>query len=129
MARKKPTEHDPAISSQLYENFRLYCSQHGESIRSVCEKLGISPSTTTKWKTGSSPDLSTLKKIADYFCISINELVGFQVDGNTTMVLTENESKLIVAYHMMSDVDRQIVDMLVAKYNTKRMFRRSSNEN
>ena len=88
----KKTPNDPEISSVFYENFRLLCAQHGESITSLCRKIGIAKSSTTRWKKiGASPDTATIKKIADYFGVSINDLIGFQNVGNSTMLLTEEE--------------------------------------
>ncbi len=43
----------------------------------LCERLGVNPSTVSKWCTNSSqPDLSTLVKIATLLGVDINELVN-----------------------------------------------------
>lgn len=119
MPRLKKSEVTPEMASTFYKNFKLLCQQHGESIRSCCQKLGISPSTTVRWKNGSNPDTRSLKKISDHFNIGINDLLGFQAVG-ASMVLNDREIDLVIAYHMMSDVDRKIINLLVSKYDTSK---------
>jgi len=48
----------------------------GKSPAVVAEELGFSNSATTCWKNGSLPRMSSRKKLADYFGITVEELMG-----------------------------------------------------
>lgn len=52
------------------------CNDNGISPSKLCETLNFSNATATKWKNGATPHDSTLKKIADYFNVSIDYLAG-----------------------------------------------------
>lgn len=60
----------------FWENFCSCCQKHSKTPNAVCKELGLSNATATKWKNGSVPQNRTLKKIADYFNVSIDYLLG-----------------------------------------------------
>ncbi len=58
----------------FYERVHGLCTQRGISITKLATDLGFSASATTTWKNMvEKPKPSTVKKIADYFEIEINE--------------------------------------------------------
>lgn len=59
----------------FWENFVLLCNKRLKSPNKVCADLGYSSATATKWKNGSVPRDTTLKSIADYFGITVEELI------------------------------------------------------
>ena len=53
------------------------CKRKGVSCKKAAEDIGLSNSITTKWKkTGATPGGETLTKIANYFGVSIDYLLG-----------------------------------------------------
>lgn len=58
------------------ENFTRLCNQKGESPTTVCKKLGLSNAAYSCWTDESIPRKSTLIKIADYFGVSVDFLLG-----------------------------------------------------
>lgn len=56
--------------------FTELCSSKNTSASAVAKELGLSNSTTTKWKKGSTPSGTVLKKVADYFGVSVDSLLG-----------------------------------------------------
>ena len=60
----------------FWDNFLAECAKKGKSPAMVAEELGFSNSATTCWKNGSLPRMSSRKKIADYFGITVEELMG-----------------------------------------------------
>jgi phage repressor protein C with HTH and peptisase S24 domain len=56
-------------------NFIKFCNQKGESPTAVCRKIGLSNATFTCWTDESVPRRATLQKIADYFDITVEELL------------------------------------------------------
>lgn len=60
----------------FWDNFLAECAKKGKSPAVVAEELGFSNSATTCWKNGSLPRMSSRKKLADYFGITVEELMG-----------------------------------------------------
>ena len=58
------------------ENFTRLCNQKRESPTTVCKKLGLSNAAYSCWTDESIPRKSTLIKIADYFGVSVDFLLG-----------------------------------------------------
>lgn len=52
------------------------CRSVGKSPNAVAQSLGCSTGTVTWWKKGRTPHPETLKKIADYFGVSVDYLLG-----------------------------------------------------
>ena len=59
--------------------FLTLCANNNKSPNAVCKELKLSNATATHWKKGSKPNDTTLKKIANYFNISIDELKNEQI--------------------------------------------------
>ena len=52
------------------------CNEKGISPNFVAKELGITSGTVTSWKKGSVPRDTTLRKVADYFGVSADYLLG-----------------------------------------------------
>lgn len=61
---------------QFYENYVRLCNRVGKAPTTVAEETGISRATASRWSRGMAPSYPNLMKIADYFGISVGELVG-----------------------------------------------------
>ncbi len=81
----------------FYENFVKQCEKTGKFPSIVVEELGFDKSTAAKWKKGVVPQIASRKKIADYFGISVEELMGTkkepagqgELDDESMVELTE----------------------------------------
>lgn len=60
----------------FWNNFVSLCNEKGKSPNAICKELGFSNATATYWKRGSVPNDSTLRKIADHFSVSVEQLTG-----------------------------------------------------
>lgn len=60
----------------FFDNFDRYCKQLGKTNSEVTKAIGLDPSSCTGWRNGSVPRNGTLKKLADYFGITVEELMG-----------------------------------------------------
>lgn len=65
------------MSTPFYEKYRKLCSERGKSDNAVAAEIGLSNSTVTTWKQGAIPRRPTIKKVADYFGISVEEMMGY----------------------------------------------------
>lgn len=63
-------------STKFFTNVQELCSKKGISITALGNKLGLSNSTTFGWRKGSHPRSKTLKALADYFNVSVDDLLN-----------------------------------------------------
>ena len=56
-------------------NYTDLCSNIGKSPNAVAKELSLSSGSVTSWKNGSVPHFPTLKKIADYFGVTVDDLL------------------------------------------------------
>ena len=79
-------------------------------------KLGFSNSTYTTWKKrGTSPKVDDLAKIADYFGVSVDYLLGRESSA-AGMELSPEEEELVLCYRSASADERTIVDLTLRKH-------------
>ena len=62
----------------LYDNIAMLCSEHKITVYKLCTDLGMRNSVISDLKTGRKNGLHayTLSKIADYFNVSVDYLIG-----------------------------------------------------
>lgn len=81
----------------FWDNFVNQCEKIEKSPTVVVEDLGFKRSAVTSWKNGALPQVKNRKKIADYFGISVEELMGTkkepagqgELDDESMVELTE----------------------------------------
>lgn len=60
----------------FYDRFANLCAQKGVSASFVVQQIGLNKSSATYWKNGAIPKGDTLQKLADYFGVSVDYLLG-----------------------------------------------------
>lgn len=60
----------------FWEIFLKLCSDRGISPTQATRDLAIATGSVTKWKNGAAPRAATIRKIADYFGVSVEYLLG-----------------------------------------------------
>ena len=60
----------------FYEIFKDLCEKEGKTPTGVGREVGADGSTVNYWKNGHTPRQKTLSKIAEYFSVSTDYLVG-----------------------------------------------------
>lgn len=60
----------------FYERFLELCKMHNVTPTFVVESVGLSKSNATYWKGGSIPSKKNLQKLADYFEVPVEYLLG-----------------------------------------------------
>lgn len=89
----------------FFDIFYDLCQKKGISCKKATEEMGLSNSITTKWKkTGATPGGDTLQKIAAYFDVSTDYLLG--KDG-TSDILSEVDIAFYGDYQELSEDDKQ----------------------
>lgn len=101
----------------FYDKFKELCDEKGVSPKRAVTEMGLSNSLATKWKnTGATPNSETLKKIAEYFGVSVAYLLGTEEKpaANEGSGLSEEERKFIEWYRSQaSEKDKALVRMIV----------------
>lgn len=68
--------HKKEVIILFWDNFVAACEKTGKSPSVASEELGFNRSAVTAWKNGALPQVKNRKKIADYFGITVEELMG-----------------------------------------------------
>lgn len=110
----------------FWKRFSELCNKNNISANAVCSKLGFSTAAATHWKNGTMPKGDILVKIADYFGVSVDYLLGRTsigseinshntISGNNNIIgngnstgekLSEQEIELLSIFHKL-DVIKQ----------------------
>ena len=106
----------------FYDKFVQICNDRGISPSRAAIEAGLSKSTVTKWKNtpDAEPTGAALKKLSDYFHISIAELLDDNVQTKRPTVSSEPEidmSEVDVAFYgdykeLSEDDQKTIRDMV-----------------
>lgn len=59
----------------IYENIVALCKKNNTNISKLEREVGLSNMTIRRWE-HSSPNVDNLKRVADYFGVTIDELFG-----------------------------------------------------
>ena len=65
-----------AIISEFYKRLRDLCEERSMTVNELVKILELSSGSPTAWKGGATPRVSTVQKIADYFHVSADYLLG-----------------------------------------------------
>ncbi|MEH2939054.1 helix-turn-helix domain-containing protein [Lawsonibacter sp. JLR.KK007] len=92
----------------FYEQFLVLCQKNGTSPAAVARALGLGNSTTTVWKKGSIPKGDTLQKLADYFGVSVDYLLGISDSAwaKAEQQIRDTSSPSILGEPLPEDVQR-----------------------
>ena len=94
----------------FWKNFVSLCSNIGKSTTAVVLELGLSRSLVTSWKNGTVPNNTTLLKIANYFNVSVEELISEPKDTPPEEIpqgLDEKTAEILSMYSQLSDEQKK----------------------
>lgn len=104
----------------MLTNLKKLREEKGLSQQKLATCFDLTQQSIHKYETQDvEPDISTLKRMADYFDTSIDYLVGYtdirhKIEPVTTFDLNKQESKLVEQYRLLSTKSRKIIDDLVS---------------
>lgn len=96
--------------STMYEQIEFLCYQNGTNITNMCKKLNISRSVLSELRSGRTKELSVhnLRKIADYFHISVDSLSHCSESENfESFIADEYFTQLYQAAKELNDENRK----------------------
>lgn len=103
----------------FWENFVTQCEKLEKSPTTVVEELGFKRPAVTSWKNGALPQVKNRKKIADYFGITVEELMGTKKEPAGEGELTE-DMKEILEYAQKMGPDERKAFITLLKSNSKK---------
>ena len=89
----------------MYDIFEKLCAEKGVTPYRVCKETGLTTSTISNWKAGRYiPKTDKLQKIADFFGVSIEFLMGTEEKEDSPVYYTKEETAKL-AQEMFEDED------------------------
>lgn len=88
----------------FWETFCELCTARKIKPGRVAKEIGVSNSATTHWKYGKVPHYDTLLKIASYFGVSVDYLIGGIADANEKSTLLK---RCITAFSALPEEKQQ----------------------
>ena len=97
----------------FWENFVRECEKIEKYPSYVAEELGFNKSAVTSWKNGSLPRVASRKKIADYFAITVEELMGTKNEPAGMGGLDKQMQEIVELLNSATPEQRNAVETLL----------------
>ena len=109
----------------FYDRLLELCKDKNKKITPVIRELGLSTGGIARWRNGSAPDGDTLYKIAEYFDVSVDYLLGLTDEKKPPVKTggTEDDEDVKAFSDMLDDLsddELQMVSDFVALLKRKR---------
>ena len=103
----------------FWERLTQLCARQGTTPTAVINSLNLSRSSVTYWKHGSAPKGETLQRIADYFNVSVDYLLGYQSPTVATRIPVYGKVAAGIPIEAITDIEdyEEITPELAAKGN------------
>lgn len=116
----------------FWEKYVKLCANKGTSPNAVAKELSISSGAVTNWKKGATPHDTKLKRIADYFGVSVDYLIGNEdtpaspIEAAASVWdLDEREQILLTTFRSTTEEGRQLIIQSVLNIRDE-MLKKSS---
>ena len=99
------------METSIAENIRSYRKQHKLTQEQLAEVLGVSVGAVYKWESRSSlPELRLIMEMADFFDVSVDALLGYQIRDNRLDAVVKRLWKAAGSrdYDMLSEAEKAI---------------------
>lgn len=88
----------------FYTNFVKLCNRKGIAPTAAAVEMGFHRSDATRWSKGAEPRRTTLEKVADYFGVTVSDLIGDD---------SAQKEKPTAQGDGLSDAKRQAIDLIM----------------
>lgn len=105
--------HKKEVRILFWDNFVRLCERVEKSPSVASEELGFNRSAVTAWKNGALPRVASRKKIADYFGISVDELMGTKKEPAGKGGLDEQMQTIVDLLNGATQEERDAVETLL----------------
>lgn len=101
----------------FYEIVNNLCKERKTTITRMAEEIGLSNAAPTSWRKGAVPKLSTVKKISEYFGVSVEYLLGTEPEAETKKTPTPKGERdylaIMNAFDQADDSTREAILLLL----------------
>lgn len=113
----------------FFERIKALCDERGIKITNLLSELGMSPGNLTRWKNGTVPDGNTLVKLAQYFNVTTDYLLGIDDLKKELLDILDTPDGLIKRLaHYFSECDEdgklRIIQTAMNEYDRSREERK-----
>ena len=85
----------------FWDNYVDLCTKNGKTPNGAAEEIGISSGSITAWKKGRVPRPQNQKQIADYFGVTVDDLLN-----------AEKENPTSVSADGVDELDKEALDIM-----------------
>lgn len=103
----------------FYSNYVKLCSKINKSPSAVGEELGFTRASVTGWGNGATPRKSSLIKIADYFGVTVTELMAGVGEQENAPAAKGEGSKETISNFIDTTTDRAALLEIISKASKK----------
>ncbi len=108
------------MENKIADHIRFYRKQKGQTQEQLAEAMGVSVAAVSKWEQGQSmPEIPMLMELADFFDLSVDALLGYQLRANDR----ESVSERLKALRRTENVDEGIAEAEKALQKYPNSFR------
>ena len=102
----------------FFDRLKKLCDQKGISTYKACTDIGLNRAAVAKWKNGSIPGGATAAKLANYFGVTTDYLLGKETEKSPTeQTLDEGTQKLIAAIlELPPEKQKALADLMGIDY-------------
>lgn len=98
----------------FYKNYVRLCNSVGKTPSAVALELGIQKSTVTRWSDGSAPRDATILKVADYFGVTVEDLVSEKKENPTVSgEVNYSDMQLLSAFNSADDATKEAIRLIL----------------
>lgn len=101
----------------FFTRFQELCREQGTSVNAVAKLIGASSGSVTAWKHGAQPRSATLSRIAEYFHVSTDYLLG---SDETQDVLDQVDVAWYGQFKTLTEEQKQTIRDMVAVMRSRR---------
>lgn len=103
----------------FYSNYVKLCSRLNKSPSAVGEELGFTRASVTGWGNGATPRKSSLIKIADYFGVTVTELMSGVEEQKEAPGISAEGSKETISNFISTTNDRAALLAIISEASKK----------
>ncbi len=103
----------------FFARFQSLCKQHKTSVNAVAREIGASSGSVTAWKHGTEPRAGTVIKIAEYFGVTSDYLLGMESTAEMDL-LDQVDVAWYGDYQELTDDQKQTIRDMVGLMRQRR---------
>lgn len=105
----------------MYDIFEQLLQKHGATAYQVSKATGISTGTLSDWKAGrSTPKQDKLKKIADFFGVTVDYLMGSDEEKKENVFEAKNpaEKEMLLLCRKVNDAPEEVREEILNQFKS-----------